>query len=80
MTEWRDIKGAPRGKPLLGEDGPRVLLGWAGTKHVTIGHYARYGDSGPIWRDTYGGPLIDPTHYMLLEDLPPLPQPPKDTP
>lgn len=70
---WQPIDAAPIGRPLLGEDGPRIMLGWRGRDNIALGSYARghVGIETPTWRDGYGGALIKPTHWRTL------PQPPR---
>lgn len=68
--QWQPIKTAPVGKPLFGENGPPILLGWVGSDHIAIGSFRSYGNLGAVWRDVYGGAIIEPTHWM------PLPAPP----
>lgn len=70
---WQPIETAPKGKPVLGEDGPTILLGWSDYKSVSMGSYSRgAGGMGPTWRDGYGSPMgATPTHWK------PLPEPPE---
>ena len=74
MTDWQSIETAPKGNPVLGEDGPRVLVGWTKYRHVSIGSFSRgIGGMGPAWRDGYGNAMgAEPTHWMSL------PEPPND--
>ena len=73
--DWHSIETAPRGKPLLGENGPRIMLGWEHIDHIVIGSFSlgTAPINHPMWRDGYGGAIIKPTHWM------PLPDPPKST-
>ncbi len=73
LPDWQPIETAPLGRPLFGEPGPRILLGWVHRPDaIAIGAFRGNAEfTTPIWRDGYGGALVEPTHWM------PLPEPPK---
>ena len=64
MTEWQPIETAPK-------DGTRVLA-WEYPYYTVV-----FWDDDeeepytPCWKISYGGDIMDPTHWM------PLPEPPK---
>lgn len=72
MPDWQPIETAPRGRPLFKEDGPRILLGWEHRPDViAIGSFRSNAEfTTPIWRDGYGGGLVEPTHWMPLPEGP----------
>jgi hypothetical protein len=57
------VESAPRGKPLLGEDGPLIEVRHANGS-TTFGYFGRgIGGIGPRWNDGLGRAMSKPTHW-----------------
>jgi len=69
---WLPIESAPKGKPLLGEDGPRIIVIHSDHDGDPLIAYFGIGSGGmgPRWNDTHCLAMSKPTHWM------PLPSPP----
>lgn len=75
MSDWQPIETAPKdgGWLLLNGDGPGfrkcTVVGYWGK--VNTGDTLKFGDE-EMWRRTFGGEPMRPTHWM------PLPEPPEE--